>query len=135
VRESPTFFSLSHLPLSHATDEQKLICQDRLGTNTHTGRLSTDSDVRRRVRDESSADAAAAGSAAAAAGGGGLIATAKKAKNQLTNPVRNTHFCHAMFVRLKMHHFTKTGSGQTRGSTQKRCAFGRRSHTMRLSES
>jgi hypothetical protein len=40
--------------------------------------------------------------------------------------------CH---FRLKMHNFTKTGSGQTRGSTQKRCAFGRRSHTMRLSES
>ena len=40
--------------------------------------------------------------------------------------------CH---FRLKMRHFTKTGSGQTRGSTQKRCAFGRRSHTMRLSES
>ena len=48
------------------------------------------------MRDESSADAAAAGSAAAATGGGGLIATAKKAKNQLTNPVRKTLFRHAI---------------------------------------
>ena len=36
MRESSTFFSHTHLPLSHATDEQKLICQDRLGTNAHT---------------------------------------------------------------------------------------------------